>query len=126
MELLLHLQPRDLGSAKIGPATCRALGHLAVCHGVLANAQRAHGLAGELRDVGSSVTVGKRTAYLQVPTKDSRSRIGVCSKPQSEMQSIDCRPRCGALHEWSYYCICIRRISDRRRSGRRHATLSDI
>ena len=84
MELLLHLHPRDLGSAKMGPATCRALGHLAVCHGVLAIAQRAHRLAGELRDVGSSVTVGKRTAYLQVPTKDSRSRIGVCSKPQSE------------------------------------------
>ncbi len=56
----------------------------AVCHGVLAIAQRAHRLAGELRDVGSSVTVGKRTAYLQVPTKDSRSLIGVCSKPQSE------------------------------------------
>ena len=84
MEPLLHLQPPDLGSAGIWPATCRALGHLAVCHGVLPIAQRAHRLAGELRDVGSSVTVGKRTAYLQVPTKDSRSRIGVCSKPQSE------------------------------------------
>ena len=68
MELLLHLQPRDLGSAKIGPATCRALGHLAVCDGVLPIAQRAHRLAGKLRDVGSSVTVtvGKRTAYLRV------------------------------------------------------------
>ena len=87
MELLLHWHPPNFCSAEIGPATCRALGHLAVCDGVLPIAQRPHRLAGELRDVGSSVTVGKRTAYLQVPTKDSRPLIGVCSKPQSEMEA---------------------------------------
>ena len=62
---LLHLQPRDLCSAadRAGDVPhCRTPSS----HGVLLIVQRAHGLAGEFRDVSSSVTVGKRTAYLRV------------------------------------------------------------